>query len=293
LVSLAAAIKDEEFKKGDTIQEENKDTEAALYLIREGIVSCDCNNTYAGGYFGEEQLLSDAQDIADKEGCIRAVKTVVCETDVVCGVLRLRDCRVLFDTRTLNIGEANTEKYIFGNSVVLKRRSTIKESFKTNSLSVSDLHRDELLGEGQFGEVWIVKADVWGTGDDEDIEEFALKIQNLENPEHEGIKETIKREIDVISSLEHPFIVDLVTHHETQSESLMLMTVVKGGELWNVVHKEQDDGSWLSGISENNAKFYSLVIADTRKYFTSIHRISQMITDEMCVLKLCSCLYAP
>jgi len=88
----------------------------------------------------------------------------------------------------------------------------------------------------------------------------------LENPEHEGIRDTIKREIDVISSLEHPFIVDLVSHHETEYESLMLMTIVKGGELWNVIHKEDSDGNWMSGIAERDAKFYSLVIADTIAY---------------------------
>lgn len=91
-------------------------------------------------------------------------------------------------------------------------------------------------------------------------------MQNLKNPEHEDMVDTVKREMEVISALEHPFIVDMVSSRMSEEESLMLMTIVKGGELWNVVHKEQEDGSWMSGISEADAKFYGLVIADTLAY---------------------------
>jgi len=43
----------------------------------------------------------------------------------------------------------------------------------------------------------------------------------------------------------------------------MVMGLIKGGDLWAVIHREQDDGSWYSGIPEDHAKFYCLLIADT------------------------------
>ena len=48
----------------------------------------------------------------------------------------------------------------------------------------------------------------------------------------------------------------------------MLMTIVEGGELWNVIHRESDDGSgeWISGISESDARFYSFVVAEALAY---------------------------
>eukprot|EP00980_Cylindrotheca_fusiformis_P026268 scaffold15643_cov104-Cylindrotheca_fusiformis.AAC.4 len=267
LDKLADAIVDQEYDEGDIIQEKGKHAEAALYLVREGTVNIMGTDIFAGGYFGDEQLLSDANGMSDRSGYIMPDKTVTCATDVVCGMLTLKECRLLFDTKSLVVeAEKKEDQYDFRSSNLMKRRSTIRESFKSNSVTMKDLKREDLLGEGEFGEVWLVKADVWGLGEEEYMEEFALKVQNLNNPDHEHMIDNVKREMDVISSLEHPFIVDLVSAQSTADESLMLMTIVKGGELWNVVHKEQDDGNWLSGISEADAKFYALILADTLAY---------------------------
>ncbi|CAJ1931536.1 unnamed protein product [Cylindrotheca closterium] len=265
LDKLVDVIIDREFEAGENIQEKGKETEAALYLIHEGTVNIMSTDIGAGGYFGDEQLLADAQGQSNSEGFITAEETVTCSTDVVCGVLTLKECRLLMDTKTITT-DFKKDDYEFRSSAILKRRSTMKETFQSKKISMEELDREKMLGEGAFGEVWLVKADIWGLGDDEYKEEFALKVQNLDNPEHANMRDTIKREMEVISTLEHPFIVDLVSCHETETESMMLMTVVKGGELWNVVHKEQDDGEWLSGISEEDTKFYSLIIADTLAY---------------------------
>ncbi|KAL3934727.1 MAG: hypothetical protein SGBAC_009616 [Bacillariaceae sp.] len=265
LDKLVDVIIDREFETGQNIQEKGKDTKAALYLIHEGTVTIMGTEIGPGGYFGDEQLLADAQGTSDTQGFITAEETVTCSTDVICGVLTLKECRLLLDTKTITT-DFKKDDYEFRSSAILKRRSTMKESFESKNISMEELDREDLLGEGAFGEVWLVKADVWGLGDDEYKEEFALKVQNLDNPEHENMRDTIKREMEVIATLEHPFIVDLVSTYETETESMMLMTVVKGGELWNVVHKEQDDGSWLSGLGEDHAKFYALVIADTLAY---------------------------
>lgn len=43
----------------------------------------------------------------------------------------------------------------------------------------------------------------------------------------------------------------------------MVMGLIKGGDLWAVIHREDEQGEWHSGFSEMQAKFYSLIIADT------------------------------
>lgn len=49
----------------------------------------------------------------------------------------------------------------------------------------------------------------------------------------------------------------------------MVMGLIRGGDLWSVIHVELEDGEWRSGFSERQAKFYGLVIADTLDY---LHR---------------------
>lgn len=289
---LAFAISDRNFTAGKTIMEEDKDTMAALYLVREGSVSIRDGNTTvktigAGGYFAEEHLLGDALHQANASGHVKSRLTVVCEEKCTCGVLTLKDCRLLLDTSTAfsvvsasgnkikkpgseggqtNGGSANADVDDFRSSAIMQRRSTIKETFNSNSIKMDGLARESLLGEGQFGQVWLVKADIWGTGDEDDMETFALKIQKWDDGDcSREYAQAIQREKEVISSLEHPFIVDLICSFDDEKESLMLMTIVEGGELWNVIHKEVD-GEWISGISESDARFYSLVVADTLAY---------------------------
>lgn len=57
----------------------------------------------------------------------------------------------------------------------------------------------------------------------------------------------------------------MVTYEDGDSV-YMLMSVVTGGELWNIIHKEDDEGDWTSGIPEEQAKFYALIIADSLTY---------------------------
>lgn len=179
LENLAQAIVDKKFSAGKYIQEMDQNTDAAMYLVREGSVSIHTNDgsvktIEAGGYFGDEQLLLDAKGIADSQGCVTSDFTAQCgDKDTVCGVLTLQECRLLFDTTCFKVEEEETddqkqggEEYDFRGSTIMKRRSTIRESFKSNKISMDDLGRNELLGEGEFGEVWLVKADIWGIGEE-------------------------------------------------------------------------------------------------------------------------------
>ena len=137
------------------------------------------------------------------------------------------------------------------------------------SVKLEDLLRKSILGEGQFGSVWLVSAEVPGFLHEE--QDFALKIQSKDDSSRKNDSvESIKREMDIMTKLNHPFIADLLHNYEDEENMYMLMGVVKGCELWEIIHKEdKETGEWTSGISEDNAKFYTLCIADTLAY---IHR---------------------
>ena len=160
-----------------------------------------------------------------------------------------------------------------------QRRSFIRSSFSDNDVTKDSFSRSSMLGEGQFGEVWLVQPNFIDDDDDDENEiqinkeEFALKIQSKVNMSRASsstysIEEAIQRECDVLSTMCHPFIVDFVRNFEDEDNIYMVMGAIKGKELWEYIHREQDDGSetWISGFGESHAKFYAFVITDTLNY---------------------------
>ena len=186
------------------------------------------------------------------------------------GFLPLAECRNIFDTKTLG-----HEVFNGPCPEIMEARDEMRKLVKAN-VSLDDLERESILGEGLFGEVWLVRADVHKTGDPEKRQIFALKIQTTNTSVRADATEAIKREMSVLSQLKHPFVVDLVNKYQDDDNIYMLMNVIRGGELWSVIHKEGDDGEWVSGMSEQQAKFYALVIADT---LSSIHRQNVVYRD--------------
>lgn len=140
-------------------------------------------------------------------------------------------------------------------------RCTVKENIK-----LEDLKKHEVLGTGQFGEVFLVSAFVsleYGK------QLFALKTQKKNDSVRGDSVAAIKREIALLSQLDHPYIVNLVHYYENPEEMHILMGAVYGGELFDVIHTENSDGTWSSGLPESDVKFYAMVITDTLDY---IHR---------------------
>jgi len=140
-----------------------------------------------------------------------------------------------------------------------------------------DLERIKVLGEGQFGEVWLVAADLEldpvmasNSSMDEDTQryEFALKLQATYDEYREN---TALSEMKVMKELSgHPFVSMLYRSYETEDSLDMLLGLIPGGELWDTVHKEdKETGDWYSGLSEGHSRFYAMVVADTLDYLHS------------------------
>ena len=296
---LSSLIVDRQYKRNYKIQEQGKKTIPALYLVREGVVELvrdggkKRERITAGGYFGEEHLLADAQGGGVISDTVPAEYSAIATTNkpCICGVLTLEDCRGVIDTAKLDDGSNNNESsgmlgmlsdsmrmdvdMLSGFEQVMKRRSSLRESIQGN-VGLNDLNRKSVLGEGQFGEVWLVSADPFNTGDEEMEEKFALKIQSKTDEIRKDVVKAIEQEIAVIQKLNHPFIVDLVTTYQDENSIYMLLGLIKGGELWNVVHKEDEEGNWTSGIEEQHAKFYALIVGDTLAY---MHRQNYVYRD--------------
>jgi len=94
-----------------------------------------------------------------------------------------------------------------------------------------------------------------------DDTEYALKMLSKDNPDI--AEDAIKRECQILGSIRHPFVVELVHTYEDVDNFYMVMRLIKGGDLWAVIHRELDNGDYESGIPEDHAKFYLAVIFDT------------------------------
>jgi Protein kinase domain/Cyclic nucleotide-binding domain len=276
--NLAKLVTDRSYVKGTKICRRNEKVEAALYIVREGAVKLRSEDKEpaeiikAGGAFGQDQLLAG---VHTEDSRICSTYTAKVFKDCVCGVLTLEDCRTTFDTSVLG-----DRIFSEGNSTLEKKRAAMRDLMKSQ-IKYEDLDKDRIIGEGQFGTVWLVRADPHKTNDKAKMLEFALKVQFKEDPvRRQGAIEAIKREMTVLRQLKHPFIIDLVDSYETSDQLMMLTEPVKGGELWSRIHREDEDGNWTSGLPENNAQFYALVIADTLAFMHRQHIVFRDLKPE-------------
>ena len=155
-----------------------------------------------------------------------------------------------------------SQNKIHRDSPALQLRWKVREAVE--NVPFESLEKIRLLGEGEFGEVWLVTADVFQTGVPELRQNFALKTQFRRSSSRGGADATaeIMREVNILKEVDHPQVVDLVHTYTDEASIHILMGLIPGGELWDLIHKEDDQGNWISGLSEDNSKFVTLVVAD-------------------------------
>jgi hypothetical protein len=273
--ALAALIVDKTYKVKQPIFKQGENTKPALYLVREGCVRITTSDKSRsekieeGGYFGDHQLQADAEGSVDASGYICATYTATASAKCMVGILALEDCRTVLNTK--NIGDKIYEQSM----VILNKRSSVRTSIQA-ATSLKDVDKHCIIGTGQFAEVWLCSVKNSGQGVEDSKQKFALKVQKKEDTVRSDAVQAIMREITVIRQMNHPFIIDLVNVYEDHEHIYMLTSLVKGGELWSVIHREEEDGNWVSGLTEQHAKFYSLIVADTIAY---MHRQQFIFRD--------------
>jgi len=225
------------FRKDKTLLEEGKpviNIRRGLYLIVDGeiIVSSSKEKVQSlkmGDFFGEDMLNDDSE--------FTSPHTITVSANVIFDVLTL-------DAICSALGGLNR----------LRGVSARISNNLDKSITSTTFNKVTILGAGTFGQVWLVT-------DKKKHTPYALKIQNkhelLESEQYHGAL----REKSLMSSLNHPFIVQLVNSFQDENNLFMVMTFVQGGELFNVIHTDKTDG-----IPEVSARFYSANIYDALMY---------------------------
>ena len=236
LTTLADHVVDVIYETDCPIFEMGKKVNPAIYLVREGQVELKKEDgtteiVSVGGSFGQEWQKEHYDEIhVESDFSATALERTVC------GVLSLPDCPVMFDQHMIGMV---AERYTPGNDLVL-----------------DDLNRHRVLGEGQFGEVWLVSSKK-----EDDPKGMALKMQKKDNNGRaEGVK-AVWDEIKAMRKIEHKWLVSLITSFQDTANIYMLMTLAHGGELFDIIHQEDENGDYVSGLGDNG-KFYAAVIAD-------------------------------
>ena len=237
LSSVAALITDRTYSEGASLVKLGKCYEASLYFVREGEVRVDYGDMRSevvgtGGYFGQEMIESLDGNSTEVVSTFDAVCTSRCHV----GVLMLSTCRTVFDVSAL-VGSGGSSP----------------PTPTVPSITMDDLEKHRILGEGTFGQVWLVTMK-----DERDKVPYALKVQVKNDLEREGQLRAVVDEKRVLEKLNHPFIVRLVKAFHNPSYVYMMLEMVQGGELFSVLHEDLEN----PGLPESQCRFYALAIGD-------------------------------
>ena len=231
MARLTDCLVERSFPAGYIIAEEGKPYEPNLYIIREGRVivassTGQINTLMDADYFGEGWL--------KEEPGAPSRQTITVQANTECGVLSRRDIEgVIGDIRRLG------------------RPLTFMNQTLNKNIRYKDLVKFRILGVGTFGKVWLVSHKRTGTP-------YALKqLSKREIIGHHQVEGVI-REKNIMASLSHPFVVNLVATFQDERHLFMLIELVQGGELFSVIHTEQRDG-----IPNGNSRFYAACILES------------------------------
>lgn len=135
-----------------------------------------------------------------------------------------------------------------------------------HDINLNDLRKHRLLGEGMFGQVWLVSSK---------SRPYAVKVQSKFELAEGAKIEFAVREKEVMSRMKHPFIIRLVKAYQDSQFIYLIMDFVKGGELWSLLHPCTDNVDTVA-LPERQAKFYTLCLTDAIVY---IHNHKYIFRD--------------
>ena len=198
LTALASSVTEWEYKPGHKIITEGADTQAALYIVREGkvrITKSGSNNDKIideGGHFGDEMMELDVGGLKKTSVCVARYSVSALSEGVVLAVLPITECRKYLDTTSL------------------QRIST--KDIGSSRIELKDLERHTILGAGTFGQVWLVTNSA-GIGKS-NFGPYALKIQTkfelLQSHQAKGVIQ----EKNLLEFMHHPFVINLVETYQ-------------------------------------------------------------------------------
>lgn len=121
-------------------------------------------------------------------------------------------------------------------------------------------HKNQVVGSGAFGDVVLATHKTEKT-------KVAIKIMNKSRLKENKISyDMVKKEVEVHSSLDHPFIINLKNYYENYEACYIIMEYAKGGTLYSKLRKMK------LGFSEETAfKYY--IQTCSAIYFLHSHKL--------------------
>lgn len=228
---LTDLLQERSFPAGTVLAEEGRPFDQNLYIVRRGRIvvassSGQIKTLMAADYFGENWLKIEPGS--------PSMQTITVQADTECGVLSKADIEsVIGDTKRLG-----------------QPMNLIQHSLN-QSIRHKDLVKFRILGVGTFGKVWLVSHKRSGIP-------YALKqLSKREIIGHHQVEGVI-REKNIMASIKHPFVVNLVSTFQDDRHLYMVIELVQGGELFSVIHTETRDG-----IPNGNSRFYAACILES------------------------------
>jgi CRP-like cAMP-binding protein len=126
------------------------------------------------------------------------------------------------------------------------------------SVRLNQLKKHSILGEGTFGIVWLVSDPTHKDGE----KHYALKKQSKAFLIGENQVEAVIQEKIMLENMRHPFLIQLEKTYQDEFFIYMLLEFVQGGELFSLMHGEEE----TTRLPEAQAKFYALCLADVLDY---------------------------
>ena len=226
------------YNKGDKLAEAGKPYEQTLWIIRHGrllVMSTKSDKIYnlqSGDYFGDRSVGGDPDHISSHNA--------VCEDDLTTWILTRQDIEsVLGDIRRLG----DTPDYLHDTS--------------DKKLNLSDLTKRRILGQGAFGKVWLVSNNETGDA-------YALKEISKRRTIESNQVSSVIREKEFLSLLQHPFILELISSFQDETNLYLVLPVIPGGELFSVLHNQKARGR---GLKNNHAAFYAACVIEALGHF--------------------------
>ena len=126
------------------------------------------------------------------------------------------------------------------------------------NMKLSDLTLHRIIGVGMFGRVWLVQhKNTDGV--------FALKVMDKKEIIDKKMTKGVLREKNVMASVEHPFLSDLISTFQDKHLIFMLMNYVQGGELFGLIYNVSKKGY----LSNDAAAFYGACLAEALSHLHS------------------------
>lgn len=144
----------------------------------------------------------------------------------------------------------------------------LKELLRGKQWKFDDFDLRATVGTGTFGRVRVVK--IKGHADRSPM---ALKIMKKSEVIRLKQVEHVKAEKEILLSINHPFIVNLLTVFQDDKRLCMLLEYVNGGELFSYLRKE-------GRLPNEHAMFYSGEIVLAFQYLQSIHIVYRDLKPE-------------